>query len=397
VKFLFLPALSSQLTRFMPGGLASAQYAGKPTRSSSPMQRLRCPNWMDEQVRGTQAYYPHVLASYYYFRNIALALPKDGYVFGDSGGFSLMRHDGEERAGVAPHQRRLDPVDVLEWQARLCSVGALVDKPPVDGSGNRIWELALTITAKNARDAAEAYPCVRERFPDFRWWGVVHGRDGNDLERWYQAIRAIYAFEAPGEGWAFKPRPASDPVGTARCLSFIRQHPEITRAHFFAAASPQAVAVICALGAGCGLEFASADAETSGNLARNRKLLRPTPDCWGYRYGLAEVGEERTCRDYLLWKCTCFSCQALREDAERFPEVVMGKYNEYWLHRFHFHNHLAQVRVMQNIIEAAANQPDALLRAVLGKGYGPVLRVFDGQPDQAALPATAVRTLRNAA
>ncbi len=382
MKFLFLPALSNSMTRWNPGGIGSAQYAGPtPRRTNSVLHKLRVPNWMDEELKGTSAYYPHTLITYYYFRDKALRLPKDAYVFGDSGGFSIKRY-GMSRRGGAAYQRCVDPVDVLQWQASLCDVGVVLDIPPIDMNGKRIWEEALSTTLKNIKRALPTYQALRTRDKQhaFRWWGVVHGWTQADLETWWRHVSKIYPFDDEGEGWAFKARDlsSSNPIGVSRCLRFIRRH-GLTRIHFLAAAAPGAIVTMLLLGPRAGVQLISSDAESGGNLARNRKIIIRTHDGLGYTY-LAERGVGRDVRYYLLQRCHCFSCEQLREDAERWPDVVGGKYNEYWTHRFAFHNQIAYCQLMLNLErEAKSNaDDDVLLKAVLGSDYGATLRAFEG-------------------
>src|SRR4051812_26878618 len=75
--------------------------------------------------------YTHGLLSYVDFRTtkdrwedktgqwemaIPRAFPADSYIFGDSGGFTLIAKPGEV----------LDPIEVLTWQAAHVSVGAIL-------------------------------------------------------------------------------------------------------------------------------------------------------------------------------------------------------------------------------------------------------------------------------
>lgn len=375
MKFLFLPALSNSVSRWNPGGAASAQYGGRTLRTNSKLQKLRVPNWMDEELKGTHAYYPHSLITYYYFRQKTLQLPKDAYVFGDSGGFSAMRYGMVRQTGAA-HQRCLDPVDIVQWQASLCDVGAVLDLPPVDLQGQRMWEEALSTTLKNIRRALPTYEALQQDTHPFRWWGVVHGWTQENLETWWNRVSAIYPFAGEGEGWVFKARDplSSNSIAVSRCLRFIRRR-VLTRIHFLAAAAPRAVATMLVLGPRAGVEFISSDAESVGKLARNRRIIILTQDGLGYTY-LEEFGVEREVRDDLLRRCACVSCEQLREDAERWPDVVGGDYNEYWTHRFAFHNQIAYCQLMSNLEREAKSDADVLLRTVLGSSYGATLRAF---------------------
>ncbi|KKN68888.1 hypothetical protein LCGC14_0446740 [marine sediment metagenome] len=395
MKFLYLPALADGTTRWIPGGKASRQFLGK-TTSRNPLQDLSFVNWMDDEVKGTDAYYPHTLITYYYFRDKAIALPKDAYVFGDSGGFSAMRYGMSnsvpfyEVGGVscsllkgfagAPHQQKLDPVDVLKWQEALCTVGVVLDIPPVDMEGKRIWEFALETTLANTKRALPAYLRLRKGDTAFRWWGAVHGWTAKHMERWWSDMARIYPFEDEGEGWAFKARdPSSNAKAVAYCLHFIKQH-NMKRAHFLAAVAPQAAATLMVLGPQTSLEFLTSDAQTADIAARNRHVIQTVQDGLATK-PLEERGDNNVGRMFLR-QCDCYSCTQILEDEEKYPDLVSGKYSEYWTHRFVFHNHIMLFRLIARLQHEADTNPDALLHEVLGTDYGPVLRAFDGHPQQ---------------
>src|SRR4051794_33248599 len=76
-------------------------------------------NAMDPRLRGTDAYHPCALASYGDPNWRTAAWEPDDFVFGDSGGYS---------AGTRGLD--FDPRDVIRWQIRPCTVGAILDEPP---------------------------------------------------------------------------------------------------------------------------------------------------------------------------------------------------------------------------------------------------------------------------
>ena len=398
MEFHFLPAMAKPVCRWTPAGIASAQNIGK-TRTKNPFQKLPCNNWMDEVLRGTPMYYPHMLISYYYFRNMAVQFPADGFIFGDSGGFSVLRYGmgrpegvylGNKNilkgSGAAAHQRRIDPVDVLHWQSKICTAGVLLDMPPVNLKGERIWRVACATTLQNTKLAVTLYEKLRRDNTPFRWWGVAHGWTEEHLDNWWGAVSKVYPFTDEGEGWAIRARPTShDPVAVTRRLRWIQRR-KITRAHFLAAASPAAMAAIIVLGPEAGLEFASCDSTVGTAQAKNRTLMLPTADGLGFKQ-LAETGDARNARDYLL-KCPCGSCEQLRKDADAWPTVVGGKFNEYWTLRFVFHNMLTVFKLVATLEAEAKIDGHALLRAVMdsqpARGSarptrGRVLRAFAGQ------------------
>ncbi len=392
-KFLYLPALADGVTRWIPLGRRSAQNLAT-SKTRNPLQKLSFENWMDESVQGTPAYYPDVLITYYYFRDRAISFSKDAYVFGDSGGFSVMRYGMGNKVpfytvgGVpctllkryagAPHQQSVDVVDVLRWQETNCNVGVILDMPPVDTKGNKILGEAQTVTLSNTKRALPTYLQMRREGTAFRWWGVVHGWTEKQMEQWWNKVSEIYPFVDDGEGWAFKARdPSSNPIAIANCLHFIKDH-NMKRAHFLAAAAPGAAATMMVLGAQAGLELLTSDSQTADVAARNRHVIQPTQD------GLAitpiqERGKDDVGRRYLR-QCNCYSCSQIPHDQEAHPALVNGGYNEYWTHRFIFHNNIMLFQLMSRLQKEADTNPDALLRTVLGDDtYSAVLKAFDGR------------------
>jgi len=412
MKFYFLPALGAQSSLWMPGGKLSRQLLGRSSfvrvQKISKKELLKSgfpkdyhiSNWMDDEVRGTPAYHPHLLISYYWLRHRALAFPDDSYVFGDSGGFSVLRKGllgstWRTDPGAAPHQKRIDPEDVLRWQADICTVGCILDVPPVTPAGTPILievptktknHLPLPTTLRNMRSALPLYKELLAQGTKFRWWGVAHGWTEKQLDIWWSAVSDVYPFTEEGEGWCIRARPVSfDPVAIARCLHWFKKH-EIRRAHFLAAAGPAAIATILVLGERIGLQSASSDSKAALDFARNRKAFTLKEDGLGYDY-IAEAGAGREVRDYFLNDCQCFSCVELAKDVTVFPEIATcayeGKFSKYWFHRFLFHNYLVAMQFVRNIKDGAVKDPDRLLLHMLGKTrYSNILRAMEGHEGQ---------------
>ena len=391
MDFYFLPALTAPSSVWAPGGRLSAQYAG------TEIRRPKAPeigNWMDEGLRGTPTYYPHALVSYYIWRDNPIQFNSEAVVFGDSGGFSVIRH-GTARAEGAPHQRRLDPTDIVRWQSEVCTLGVLLDVPPEDYLKEHIWAQAKAKTVSYTKSGLRMYKQLRTEGTAFRWWGVVHGWNLEQRDVWWQEISDVYPFTEPGEGWAIRLRPrAGDPRGIALGLYWLDQR-EITRAHFLMAAHPTAMAVMLALGPATRLQFISCDSTSAARVAINRYIWvlndgskdpglinRPADkEAYGW-HAIEERGDERNVRQHLLEECGCFSCIQIQKDAEDWTDLVHAtEFNSYWRHRFAFHNYILQFNEIKRLEAAAASNPEGLLRSVLGNSYGAVLKAFDGQED----------------
>lgn len=374
MEFRFLPALLEPSAVWAPGGSQSRQYIGP--KREPPLQPVAVDNWMDEDLHGTHAYYPHALISYYIWRDHPVQWPTDGFIFGDSGGFSVMRYT-VSRVGGKRFQQKLDPTDIVRWQNEVCNAGVLLDVPPGNLTKKRIWKRALPKTVSNTKKGLILYEQLRAQGTEFRWWGVVHGWMPAHWDVWWRKISEVYPFTDEGEGWAMRIRPTAwDPVGIAHGLRWLQQH-KITRTHFLMAGNPTSIAVLLVLGDQTDLQSITCDATTAGRAAINRTVWRPDKP---FKFKLVtEREQERTARDYLLEKCECFSCDGIRRDAEHSPDDILhGEYGQYWIHRFSFHNHILQLAQIKKLKEAAKDNPDGLLRELLGNSYGATLRAFDG-------------------
>ena len=408
MKFLFLPAMASGIERmFRTSRVVGVRTNRRPHQIDVGEEdrglvlwdgELTLRPWTHKKYEGTPLEYDHLLLSYYYFRNRALTLPK-GYIFGDCGGWSIKRYGMNRPKGIyrggknilnysggARHTRTLDPVDVLRWQADVCTVGALIDIPPVGEKKKVIFEKALATTLDNTGRALSTYERLQRDGHPFRWWGVVHGWTLEDLTTWWNKVRDIYPFDKKGEGWAFSARgggTSHNPVAIAHTLRFIQKQ-KIRRVHFFAAAGAGAGAALCALGPRAGVQFVTVDSKGPFDMALNRKVILENKDGLSYKDGFEE-GENTNCRDYLLEKCKCHSCDELREEYSKYKALIMeGGFNEYWRYRFAMHNLIRYFTMFSNIEKAAEEDADELLRIVLGNRCSEALQTFDGRRAWAA-------------
>jgi hypothetical protein len=309
VKLIYLPAF---------GMCSPNSYLLSNQWASSEMSS------MDLRLRGTEAFHPYALASYWYWRRQQFEWEPEHFIFGDSGGFSAMTLGAQ-----------IDPRESFSWQIRYCTVGAVLDTPPV-----RQWSafrecLARTVAATAA--GLPLYLAARERGTPFRWWGVVHGRTTDELDEWYRAISKVYPFTDENEGWAFKPMTegsrTNDPEAMRRVLTFIETR-RIRKAHFFATSGRNAVETLAFYGPGAGLEWASVDSTSTIQAGARRRLLVATPGGWAMLQGKAAVRR-------MVEQCSCRSCDLLRQDVREQPDLINT--SNYLRDRMMFHNTLLMV------------------------------------------------------
>ncbi len=262
----------------------------------------------------------------------------------------------------------INPREVIRWQAATCKVGAILDVPPIDSRGNRFFEEGLAGTLSNIKVALPFYREQRAAGTAFRWWGVVQGWTTQELQRWWEQVSRVYPFTDEGEGWALKPRPNITPTSTARVLRFVAQHPEIKRIHLLATTGVGAVATLITLGAASGLELASYDSTTFILMAINRGLLKIDEDGLGWS-NESERGGERQLRDYLLETCQCAACTQLRDEVDRYDDLLHKNeaWSAYWVFRFAYHNLLCMLEVFSNVRRESATHGDAVLDYLLGE------------------------------
>jgi hypothetical protein len=329
---------------------------------SSAYDLCLAPNkWWDQEPFN----YPHALISYVHWRK-PFQFPEGAHIFGDSGGFSL-------RAGS--RSRKLDAIDVLHWQATLCTVGCILDLPP----RGMDWAQALRVTVAHTVQALPKYRQLRADRSPFRWWGVLHGNNETQVREYHDAITAVYPFSGDGEGWAIRAGPQVNIYSVARSLRVLKQL-RITRAHFLAATDQKVIAVMLALGPIAGLELLTYDSTYAMKTGSNRLAFIPREDGLKFRL-LKEVDAERKARDFLLHECPCRVCAYMRERSARVwkaqRELTARKFGGWWSGWFQQHNLHIQQKLTAAQADAAQSDPDALLRAMLSeREYAVVMRVF---------------------
>jgi len=325
--------------------------------------------WFD----GPPMHYPHALISPVHWQK-PFHFPASAYIFGDSGGFSLASKTMSDKLKV-------DPVGVLRWQESLCTVGCILDRPPVGlRPDQRIWEQGKRETIEHTIRALPVYKEMLQRGTKFRWWGILHGSNVAEIREYYAAIAAVYPFDQPGEGWAIRPEPRVDIDASTRSLRVLKQL-GITRAHFLAATSQDVIAVLLALGPQAGLEMLTYDSAYAVKSGFNRHVFRPNDD--GLTFSImTEVGESRESRDWLLNKCPCPVCAHMRVRSEQEPRAhaqlhskVFGGWWSSWLQ---FHDLYVQQDLTQRQAEYAEKNPEGLLRKMLSvTDYSRIMRVFE--------------------
>lgn len=337
----FTPAYYSPNAPVMPGGADDRRHP-------------KFINWLDQRIKDTPGYYPHALLSYYFWGNKTHQhFPADGFILGDSGGYSVMTEGAT-----------IDPREALLWQMRECSVGPVLDVPPISPQFKRIFQKGLDGTIANTKAALPLYLKHREEGGKFRWWGVVQGWTADNLEHWYKEMVKVYPFD-DDEGWALKPRPRTDETTTARVMRFVRQK-EFKRIHLFMATGIKAVAAIHYFGPKAGLEFVSYDSTSAALQATQRAAMAPVES--GLKWNsVNERGTGREARTYLVEKCDCFSCRALREDVKEDPSLMTGGWRPHWVFRFSYHNLLTMVNTFKRLRQATEADPDGTFEAVVGR------------------------------
>lgn len=276
-------------------------------------------NWMDPRLRGSAAYHPYALVSYPYWRRQPYRWDPDEFIFGDSGGFSVYSR------GI-----RIDPRQAIEWQMRFCSVGVILDTPLGPPKDRRDFRSCLECTIATTKAALPLYRGALDAGTLFRWWGVVQGRTNEECGDWWEAIRRVYPFDAPGEGWAFKPWPWNDPEAVDRALDFMCER-GIRRAHLLGQSSRLIVETLLCLAPKAGLDFVTFDSTSPITWANNGTLAIPIPSGWRFiRVGVW---------DYML-TCDCTSCTFLRQDVTEGRALIDARY---WWRRMIFHNLLVML------------------------------------------------------
>lgn len=352
--------------------------------SASRSLRKRCglgeAEWWDKAPFN----YPHGLLSYVHWKT-PFRFPEGAHIFGDSGGFSL-------NSQTMAHQ--IDPVEVIRWQASLCTVGCALDLPPTHRK-ERIWGKGLKVTVAHTARALPEYQRLRAAGTKFRWWGVLHGNNEAEVRQYHDAISAVYPFEDEGEGWAVRAEPRVDIYAVTRTLRILKSL-GITRAHFLAATSQKVMAVLLALGPPAGLEFLTYDSMSAAKGGFNRHLWKPRDGGITY-FAEWEQGTDHKSRDWVRDVCPCAVCVHLRAYvAEVKAPLDEGGFNGWWSTWFVVHNVYLQKEIVAEQERAAAASPEQFLRKMLEPvEYSTVMRIFeeDGHEPSVAAPTGTSRSL----
>lgn len=314
--------------------------------------------------------YPHALFSYVHVRKPE-PHPEGAYIFGDSGGFSL--HSVRTTT-------KIDPIDVLRWQESMCTVGCILDWPPKIAP-RRIWDDPMRVTVAHTQRALPTHEVLRKSGTKFRWWGVLHGSNEEEVKQYYRAISNVYPFTDEGEGWAIRAEPRVIPTTVARSLRLLKDF-AIKRAHFLAATGQAVIATLLVLGPRAGLDVVTYDSAYAVKQGMSRHVFYPNDDGLTFRPLWEGTGTSRVHRKYLLEQCHCRVCDFMRglvddghPQAEK--ELLSDKFGGWYGTWFILHNMHMQLELHDRQVEFARRDPDGLLRQMLGKQYHSVLRIFD--------------------
>jgi hypothetical protein len=338
--------------------------------------------WWDKEPIG----YPHALMSYVSSKDLR-DLPKESYLFGDSGGYTL----------ITRPETTIDPIRVLRWQMATCSVGAILDWPPRMMTIRRFDEY-LERTLINVKRALPVYLRALDRGSKFRWWAVVHGNDYEEMARWHAAVSEVYPFTADGEGWCIKTGYGGAgtrhiAIAMAEATRALVQLGGVRRAHYLACTDQRGVPVVEYFARKAGFEFISYDSASVAIGTANRHVFIRT-DEYLHRgkifHDNVERARERHLRDFLLTECACKGCAHMRSVIDLdAPEVHDIKYQgRPWQYWFYLHNTVTHTGAMLELQQAAAVDAEALFRKMMPEDeVETAIRVFKGE-----LPARTGRT-----
>lgn len=318
-------------------------------------------DWYDKEPFN----YGHALISPVHWKR-AFTFPESCHVFGDSGGFTL------RQGGTV----KIDPIDVLNWQASMCTVGCILDLPP-GFVGKRDWEKGLKVTVGHTQRALPRYQQILRTGSKFRWWGVLHGHNQEEVQEYFDRVSAVYPFTGDGEGWAIRAEPTVSIYSVARSLRILKKL-GIKRAHFLAATSQKVIAVLLALAPQAGIEFLTYDSSYAVKGGINRHTFVPSGDATFSV--LSEEKDERFGRDYMLRTCPCPVCAYMRERSKVSPKAEVqnyktGAWGGWWSTWAQLHNLHIQVEMTKAQAEQDA---DKFLRHILpAKVHSEVLRIFE--------------------
>src|SRR5690242_2465817 len=366
-------------------------------------------HWWDEPP----LHYGHSLFSYVHWGKLpprqrtmreSWAPPKECYIFGDSGGFTLRGGLSVKRiqtkSNYAPRtidQYKLDPVSVLKWQISICTVGCVLDLPP-KGAKRRLWEKGLDVTAANTARAVATYEKYRAKGSKFRWWGVIHGNNPQEQEEYYRRIADVYPFTDQGEGWTIRAEPQVDTNTVASTLRLVKRL-GIKRLHLLAATGQEVAAVIFALGPESGLEVVSYDSAYAIKAGFNRQIfVRTEPGAYKWEI-LKEEGKEKHVREYLTETCECEACLWMRVRSQETKKGVMatvkGKdFGGWWSTWCQLHNLYIQQHLLEEQYQASQADPEKFLEVMLGHSTASIVqRIYAGQQPAAIVATGSERSL----
>ncbi len=313
--------------------------------------------------------------------------PERTYIFGDSGGFSLIANPDE----------KFDPIDVLLWQAEHVNVGAILDRPPRRVK-RRDWQDCLRFTIDNVRRALPYYERSLEQGGKFRWWGVLHGNSEAEAYEWHGAITNAYPFNRAGEGWAVYPGPQAEPRTVARAMRVLQQL-GIKRAHFLACTGQDVIATILALGPLAGLEFVTFDSLSHAIASYNRWWFT-TDATLGGRMGVSDARSSSKRKimkgvDYVFENVRCLNdapekfvaecpCDVCRWAREHTPAQIAGPAAGNWRDGIiSLHNICIQSRCIARQTEEARKDPEKFLQIALDPyTAASAFRIFYGQESE---------------
>jgi hypothetical protein len=214
----------------------------------------------------------------------------------------------------------------------------------------------------------------------FRWWGVLHGNNEEEVREYHRALSNIYPFTDEGEGWAIRPEPQVNIYAVARSLRILK-HLGITKAHFLAATSQDVIATLLSLGPQAGLEVMTYDSAYAVKSGFNRHTFQPTEDGLTFRI-LTEEGEQTFGRDWLMYHCPCSVCAHMRVRSQEIPkaraQLQDKKFAGWWSTWLQFHDLHIQQQLTLAQAAAAEKDPTALMKLVLGEAsYAKVMRIYE--------------------
>ena len=286
---------------------------------------------------------------------------KNGFLLGDSGGFSIVSR------GVS-----LDPVNVIRWQQKHCTVGVILDVPPYRISGRAyqsagdIWDASLKRTLDNVCRGLEHYDYEGD---SFRWWGVGQGENQEQMQRWYEAVAKIYPFNRPGEGWAIKPTPANNFYSMVRSVRFIQEN-KVKRVHMLMTTGIKTVAVLLGMLHLTGpIELVTYDSASAGIYTGNRHAWRIRD----HGLTLAEwLPRVYTPKDFFEMPCTCPPCTWFKEEYKENPNLE----DPLFIDRLALHNHLILFDFFDRIGKLAEKDPEKLIKTYTKANYGDIMRAL---------------------